>query len=260
MARQTLSDLRATVAVGPPYPEGFIEGLARDIRAGARLLHTQCLRAQARKNAVTQKTVAMLAFEREAEAGGFSAVAGVDEAGRGPLAGPVVAAAVVLREPVAGLDDSKRLTAAQRATLFAELMDGGHAIGVGAVAPEDIDRVGIQSANYRAMADAVYALSPPADFLLVDGFHIAGCALPQKRIVKGDARSQSIAAASIIAKVTRDRLMDELDHQYPGYGFARHKGYATAKHLDAVERLGACPAHRRSFAPIAAVCESGSLF
>jgi ribonuclease HII len=202
----------------------------------------------------------MMAFEAEALANGFQRVAGVDEAGRGPLAGPIVAGAVVLAEPIEGLNDSKQLTARRREALFAQLHDGRHAIGVGLVEASDIDRYGIQAANYAAMAQAVAALDPPPDFLLVDGFMIRGCALPQKAIVKGDSLSFSIAAASIIAKVTRDRLMVALDAENPDYGFLRHKGYATREHLDALRRLGPCPAHRRSFAPLSQPLATGDLF
>jgi len=194
----------------------------------------------------------MLSFEAEAEAQGFSAVAGVDEAGRGPLAGPVVAAAVILSAPVAGLNDSKQLTEARREALYEELMAGGHAIGAAVVEAEEIDRTGIQPANYAAMARAVAALPRAADYLLVDGFALRGVRQPVLKVIKGDARSLSIAAASIIAKVTRDRLMCEWNDRWPGYGFAKHKGYGTREHLDALARLGPCPIHRRSFAPVAA--------
>lgn len=200
-----------------------------------------------------RRAEAMLIFERELWAQGFARVAGVDEAGRGPLAGPLVAAAVVLSRPVPGLNDSKQLTAGQRERLFARLHDEAHAIGVALVEASEIDRHGIQRANYGAMARAVDALDPPPDFLLVDGFEIRGCPLPQKGVVKGDALSQSIAAASIVAKVTRDRIMEVLDRRFPGYGFAKHKGYGTREHLDALSRLGPCPAHRMSFAPL---CDS----
>lgn len=203
---------------------------------------------------------ALLAFEREAEALGFRRVAGVDEAGRGPLAGPVVAAAVILSHPVAGINDSKQLSESQREALYADLHAGEHAIGVAVIPAVEIDRLGIQGANYSAMARAAAALSPGADYLLIDGFQVPGLATPQRRIVKGDARSLSIAAASIVAKVTRDRLMLAYDAEYPGYGFARHKGYGTREHLEALERLGPCPIHRRSFAPLATRHESGVLF
>ena len=201
----------------------------------------------------------MLAFEQQAFESGFCRVAGVDEAGRGPLAGPLVAGAVVLVRAVPGLDDSKRLTEARREALFGELMSGGHAVGVGVVEADELDRIGVQRANYSAMARAVAALTPPPDFLLVDGFNLPGVSQPCLRIIKGDQRSLSISAASIIAKVTRDRRMAELDREYPGYGFGQHKGYGTAAHLAALARLGPCPEHRRSFAPLADQNRDGSL-
>jgi len=199
-------------------------------------------------------------FEREMAALGFERIAGVDEAGRGPLAGPIVAAAVVLAHPVAGLNDSKLLSESQRESLFAQLMDGPHAIGCAIIASDQIDAHGIQQANYGVMTQAVHQLAPPPDYLLVDGFTIPGCAVPHLRIVKGDRRSQSIAAASIVAKVTRDRLMIGYDAEFPGYGFAKHKGYGTAEHLDAIRRLGPCPIHRRSFAPLAVQVDTAPLF
>lgn len=201
----------------------------------------------------------MWTFEAEARANGFFHVAGVDEAGRGPLAGPLVAAAVILTELVPGVDDSKRLTTARREALYETLRAGAHAIGVAIVAPETIDRVGIQQANYMAMAQAVQALGTAPDFLLVDGFIIPGTPWPQKRLIKGDQRSLSIAAASIVAKVTRDRIMMELDVKYPVYGFARHKGYGTREHIKAINVFGPCPAHRRSFAPMTRPLASAAL-
>ncbi len=258
--RASLNELRHTVADGPPYDERILAALRSDSRAGAQALHASCMRRQKHSQAEETRLHEMLQFEREARENGFARIAGVDEAGRGPLAGPIVAAAVVLDHPVPGLDDSKRLSAEQREILFNRLHEETHSIGVRIIDAEIIDRHGIQSANYAAMAGAAAQLDPPADFLLVDGFVIQGCALPQKRIVKGDRRSQSIAAASIVAKVTRDRIMLELDEHYPGYGFARHKGYGTEEHLQAVARLGPCPAHRKSFAPIGESCETGFLF
>jgi ribonuclease HII len=176
------------------------------------------------------------------------------------LAGPIVAAAVVLSEPVTGLNDSKQLTEAAREALFEVLHAGAHTIGVSIIGPEAIDAMGIQPANYKAMLDAAAQLMPRADFLLVDGFRLPDCVIPHHRIVKGDCLSQSIAAASIVAKVTRDRIMVDMDRRYPGYGFAQHKGYCTRMHLEAVDRLGPCPIHRRSFAPLAQALVTGSLF
>ena len=202
----------------------------------------------------------MCRFEAETAAQGFARIAGVDEAGRGPLAGPIVAGAVVLAEPLGGLNDSKQLSEPERERLYHALQEGGHAVGMGVVTAEEIDRFGIQSANYQAMARAVAALPAAPDFVLVDGFKVAGVAWPQARIIKGDCRSVSIAAASVAAKVTRDRMMMELDEAFPGYGFARNKGYGTREHLEALRRLGPCPAHRRSFAPLANATITGTLF
>lgn len=202
----------------------------------------------------------MLAFEREAAALGFVRVAGVDEAGRGPLAGPIVAAAVILSEPVPGINDSKQLTHAQRETYFEILMEGGHAIGQAIIPATEIDRYGIQRANYGAMAEAIRGLSPAPDYLLIDGYTVPGLAQPQRKIIKGDSLSQSIAAASVIAKVIRDRLMVEYSEIYPQYGFARHKGYGTQAHLEAIALHGPCPLHRMSFAPLSRPRETGSLF
>lgn len=251
MVKPSLNDLRAIAASGPPYDGDFLERLRSDPRTGAKSLYESCVRRMAKSTAAQSHAESMLRFEQEAWRNGFERVAGVDEAGRGPLAGPIVAAAVVLRQLVPGLDDSKKLTPAQRQELFVELHRRANGIGVHVLEPELIDQYGIQSANYSAMVRAVSKLDPPPDFLLVDGFAIPGCRFPHKRIVKGDARSQSIAAASIVAKVVRDRIMCELDKRYPEYGFARHKGYGTAEHLAALEKHGPCPAHRRSFAPIA---------
>jgi len=203
---------------------------------------------------------AMTQFERAVAGNGVSVIAGVDEAGRGPLAGPIVAAAVILGEAVDGLNDSKLLDGSQREFLFEQLIEGPHRIGVGTVSHDTIDRRGLQWANYAAMATAVSELAPPPSFLLVDGFQIHGCPVPQKPVVKGDRRSLSIAAASIIAKVTRDRIMVDMAGRYPDYGFEQHKGYATAAHLEAIRKHGPCPIHRRSFAPLGSRLESGDLF
>lgn len=202
----------------------------------------------------------MLAFEREVAALGFLRIAGVDEAGRGPLAGPIVAAAVILSGPVTGINDSKQLSCAQRESYYEILHAGGHAIGTAIIPAAVIDRQGIQRSNYQAMAEAVRALNLVPDYLLIDGFAVPGLAQPQRRIIKGDSLSQSIAAASVIAKVIRDRLMVEYDETYPEYGFARHKGYGTQAHLKAIALHGPCPIHRMSFAPLSQPRETGLLF
>jgi len=202
-----------------------------------------------------------MAFDDAVRAQGFDRVGGVDEAGRGPLAGPIVAGAVVLAGAVDRLNDSKQLKPEEREALFAVLREGRHDIGVGVVDAPQIDRIGIQRANYLAMAQAVAALKDEPDFLLVDGRHeIPGVRAPQRPVVKGDSRSLSIAAASIVAKVTRDRMMAVLDREYPAYGFGTHKGYATSEHVAAIARCGPCLAHRKSFAPMARPMETGELF
>lgn len=190
-------------------------------------------------------------LERRVRSFGFIRVAGVDEVGRGCLAGPVVAAAVVLPDGprIPGLRDSKLLSAAQRERLFDRLVDAALAWQVASVEPAEIDRINIHQASLRAMRDALLALAPQAGFALVDGFRVPGLPIPQLAIVGGDRRSSAIAAASIVAKVTRDRMMAALHQRDPRYGFDRHKGYATPEHLDAVGRFGYSPVHRRTFRP-----------
>lgn len=182
---------------------------------------------------------------------GFVHVAGVDEVGRGCLAGPVMAGAVILdpARHIPGLADSKTLTAAARERLHEEILARAVSWAVEAVAPEEIDRINIHQASLRAMQRAVLALSPLPDAVLVDAFRIPDLPMAQLGVVGGDRRASAIAAASIVAKVTRDRWMDRLDAEDPRYGFARHKGYGTAEHLAALARYGHSAAHRRSFRP-----------
>lgn len=188
-------------------------------------------------------------FEIAAHTRGYRRVAGVDEAGRGPLAGPVVAAAVILTDdaPLDGIRDSKQLTSRQRSAVYRRICRDALAIGVGVIDAGVIDHINILQSALLAMAVAVEHLEPRADFLLIDGTHCTALPLPQLAIPKGDARSVSIAAASIVAKVTRDRLMERYHERFPDYGFARHKGYPTRAHRDAVLKFGCCPIHRRSF-------------
>ncbi|MFP4173727.1 MAG: ribonuclease HII [Candidatus Hydrogenedentota bacterium] len=258
MPAQTLAELRTVVRAGPPYDEGFLRRLAEDGRAGARALHRECLRRIAAAEQEAERATAMLRFENEAREAGYQRVAGVDEAGRGPLAGPLVAAAVVLGEPIPGLNDSKQLKPGERERLFDLLHKPGHSVALGVAQADTIDFQGIQSANYHAMEVAARELDPAPDCVLVDGFTLPSCAIRQIRLRGGDRRSMSIAAASIVAKVTRDRLMVKLDEAYPGYGFARNKGYPTAEHIAALRAMGPCPAHRRSFAPVAEAAQQHS--
>jgi ribonuclease HII len=191
------------------------------------------------------------ALENVARRFGFVHVAGVDEVGRGCLAGPVVAAAVVLKTDrhVAGIADSKVLSAGERERLFDEIVGAAVSWAAAVVDPGEIDRINIHRASLQAMREAVVALVPLPGFVLVDGFAIPGLVMPQRAVVGGDRRSTAIAAASILAKVTRDRLMLELHARDPRYGFDRHKGYATREHLDAVARFGYSSIHRRTFRP-----------
>jgi ribonuclease HII len=202
----------------------------------------------------------LLDHERQAWATGVECLAGVDEAGRGPLAGPVAAAAVIIERSrleseanllFKGLTDSKKLSRSRREYFFELLLQSSFVrVGIGLADVAEIDSLNILNATHLAMARAVQQLNPLPDHVLVDGLPVKGLPCPSTAIVKGDALSLSIAAASIVAKVTRDRLMVELDRQYPQYGFARHMGYGTAEHLDALRRHGPSPCHRRSFAPV----------
>jgi ribonuclease HII len=193
-----------------------------------------------------------LRYERQLWRAGARVVAGVDEAGVGPMAGPVVAAAVIFEQElfIRGVNDSKQLPPERRETLFARINQKALAIGVGVASPGEIDQLNIFWATMAASERALRALATVPDHVLVDGRRIPELKLPQTRIVGGDRKSFCIAAASIIAKVTRDRMMVEYDAHYPEYGFARHKGYCTADHFAALERLGPTEIHRRSFAPV----------
>ena len=195
---------------------------------------------------------------------GLIHVAGVDEVGRGPLAGPVVAAAVIFPSDIdeggiAGIRDSKQLTPALRERLEALIRGTALSVGVGRATAREVDVVGIVGATRRAMSRAILKLNPRPEALLIDALALPGIGLPQRCPVRGDQISVSIAAASIVAKVARDRLMQEADRKYPGYGFARNKGYGTREHVQALDRQGACLIHRVSFAPVARANGHGML-
>jgi ribonuclease HII len=197
-------------------------------------------------------------FEDEARTAGFNLIAGLDEVGRGALAGPVVAAAVILdpQKPLPeGLDDSKKLTIRQRERIADELRSTAVAYSIGRIEPEEIDRVNILQATFRAMLSALERLEPRADYLLIDAIRLRECELPQKSIIHGDAISASIAAASVIAKTYRDQLMREQHEIYPQYEFRSHVGYATRTHLEALRNHGPCPIHRKSFSGVLPVEE-----
>ncbi|HLE58929.1 MAG TPA: ribonuclease HII [Candidatus Limnocylindria bacterium] len=190
--------------------------------------------------------------ERELQLAGFQRIAGIDEVGRGSLAGPVVAAAVILpgRHRIRGLRDSKVLSRARREDLYQQILDRAEAVGVGCIEGEIIDRINILEATKLAMREAIERLVDPPDHLVIDALSLRDVDLPQRPIIDGDAISASIAAASIVAKVTRDRICAEFDQRYPAYGFSRNKGYGTPRHLDALAIEGPCAWHRRTFSPI----------
>lgn len=228
--------------------ENVLAAYADDPRKGVQNLigkaHRQIEKLQAEKERLKK----MRSFEEQYQ-GDYSLICGIDEAGRGPLAGPVVAGAVILPEDceILYLNDSKKLSAARREELYEEIQEKALACAVGIVSNERIDEINILQATYEAMRQAVHKLELTPDLLLVDAVHIPD--LPQKQvgIVKGDAKSVSIAAASIMAKVSRDRMMLEMDQIYPEYGFAGHKGYGSQAHIAAIQKYGPCPIHRQTF-------------
>jgi len=201
------------------------------------------------RNPGLERDLPSFRFERDAARLGARRIAGIDEAGRGPLAGPVVAAAVVLSasDTISGLDDSKRLTAAARERFFLQIKESAVAFGIGMVSSQTIDKINILQATRLAMVRAAQSITPAPDFLLIDGPISLDVDIPQRPIVKGDRLSVSIAAAAILAKVTRDRIMTKMHSKYPIYGFDRHKGYGTRAHKEALAGHGPCPIHRMSF-------------
>ena len=251
---EPLAELRARVAAlaSASALRRVARELGRDSRRGAHALARGCRRRAGEIERECRRFARLFALRERLYADGASHIAGVDEVGVGPLAGPVVAAAVVLgeRPRLPGLDDSKRLGREARERLAREIYAQAIAVGVAEVSVSDIDRHNIYQASLIAMRLAVEALDPQPDHVLVDARHIPGIESAQTAIVGGDGLDASIAAASIVAKVHRDAIMARLDREYPGYGFSRHKGYATREHLSALRRLGPTPVHRRSFTPV----------
>jgi ribonuclease HII len=246
----SVREIRTLIAGAPPEPGGPLWArLAADPRKGVADLLASLVRRRARSASASGRLAHMRRFEAELWAAGVEHVAGVDEAGRGPLAGPVVAAAVVLPRElrIEGINDSKQLTPARREELYGLILADAVGVGVGSASEKVVDEINILAATFQAMRDAVAALAGVPDHVLVDGNPIRGLDIPQTALPRGDERSTVIAAASIVAKVTRDRLLVEYDAVYPGYGFARHKGYGTAEHVAALARLGPCEIHRLSF-------------
>lgn len=223
------------------------EVYSSDDRAGVKKLISAYRKKEEALQKERMRLEDMRSFEHKYSA--YSLICGIDEAGRGPLAGPVVAVAVILPKDceILYLNDSKKLSPAKREALYEEIMEKAEAVGVGMASPARIDEINILQATYEAMREAVDNLGVTPELLLNDAVTIPDVSIPQVPIIKGDAKSVSIAAASIIAKVTRDRLMVQYDEILPGYGFARHKGYGSKDHIEAIRRLGPTPIHRQTF-------------
>ena len=256
MPRLFLAEIHRRVVIEAGPLDGATEAALRaDLRPGAKAILDAVARRRGENRAEGQRLRQLLRYESVLWAGGVLHVAGVDEAGISPLAGPVAAAAVVFAPGcrIRGIDDSKKLDAATRDKLAAEIRMSAAAWSVAFAEVEEIDAINIYWAGLLAMRRAVEGLSLMPQDLLLDARRLKDLSIPQQSIVKGDSRSLTIAAASILAKTARDALMHKLDKEYPGYGFAKHKGYPVREHLAVLERLGASPVHRRSFSPVRTV-------
>lgn len=225
----------------------FIEEFLEDERRGVQTLVNKAKKRLNDLQKEKERMFEMFSYERKYEE--YEYICGVDEVGCGPLAGPVVAAAVILPKDcdILYLNDSKKLTENKREEIFDEIMEKAVSVGIGFASPERIDEINIRQADFEAMRTALSKLNVDPDFIMVDGYPIGGIEKKQISIVKGDSKSASIAAASIIAKVTRDRLMSDYEQVFPGYGFASNKGYGSAEHIKAIKELGPTPIHRKTF-------------
>ncbi|KZZ82866.1 ribonuclease HII [Bacillus sp. SJS] len=249
--KQTVKEIQAILSAVRNFEDPLIQTYSRDDRASVRKL-AESHKARLVKKAKMKETFEELkSFEYEARSKGFTSIAGIDEAGRGPLAGPVVAGAVILPEDfyLEGLNDSKKLSEAKRDFFFDVIQKEALAIGVGIVDADEIDEINIYQAAKKAMKLAIHDLKLSPDYLLIDAMEVE-LDIPQEKIIKGDARSISIAAGSIVAKVTRDRIMKDLAIAYPGYGFDQNMGYGTSVHLESLRLLGITPHHRKTFSPV----------
>ena len=252
----TIKEIKEQLASIQRLDDPLLTELEQDSRSGV-------IQAIAKRKKEIQKRLdederleGMLAYEKELYTQGIQLIAGVDEVGRGPLAGPVVAAAVILPKAckIPGLNDSKKIPKAKHKEIYEAVLQNAIAIGVGVKDNHVIDQVNIYEATKLAMMEAIGQLEPQPQHLLIDAMKL-DLPIPQTSIIKGDANSLSIAAASIVAKVTRDQMMETYDQEYPGYDFAQNAGYGTAKHLAGLDQLGVTPIHRRSFEPVKSMCE-----
>lgn len=249
MERQkTIGEIKAELkAADDDMLPVFIETYKQDARSGVQMAVGQARKRIEKLEAEKARIEQLKVYEKKYDS--CSYICGIDEAGRGPLAGPVVAGAVILPKDcdILYINDSKKLSASKREMLYDEIMDKAIATGVGIIGPQRIDEINILQATYEAMREAIRKLGVTPDILLNDAVTIPGVDIAQEPIIKGDAKSISIGAASIIAKVTRDRLMEEYDKLMPEYGFASNKGYGAAKHIEAIKKYGASPIHRQTF-------------
>lgn len=248
-----IEELRKMLAASEQVDEEILSALAKDARSGVQKLYNKLINERDKEIKEKERLKNIHQYEDKCCSQGYRLIAGVDEAGRGPLAGPVAAGAVILPEDIeimAGVNDSKQLTAGKRKQLAERIKEAALCWSVALATVEEIERLNIRNASLLAMARAVDKLDLKPDILLVDGFIIPGVKIKQQAIVGGDAKSLSIAAASILAKVERDKIMEEYHALYPRYGFDQHKGYGTRQHIEAIMQHGPCPVHRRDFKPV----------
>ena len=252
----TIKEIKECLSTIDRLDHPLFEELILDGRAGVQAAISKRKRELQKQVDEDLRLEKMLAYEKELYTQGIQLIAGVDEVGRGPLAGPVVAAAVILPEDckISGLNDSKKIPKSKHKEIYEAVLQNAVAIGIGIKDNQVIDQVNIYEATKLAMMEAIGQLEPQPQHLLIDAMKL-DLPIPQTSIIKGDANSLSIAAASIVAKVTRDQMMEEFDREYPGYDFAQNAGYGTVKHLAGLDKLGVTPIHRRSFEPIKSMCE-----
>ena len=252
----TIKEVKERLAMIDELDHPLFEELILDGRAGVQAAISKRKRELQKQVDEDLRLEKMLAYEKELYAQGIDLIAGVDEVGRGPLAGPVVAAAVILPKAckIPGLNDSKKIPKSKHKEIYEAVLQNAISIGIGVKDNQVIDQVNIYEATKLAMMEAIGQLEPQPRHLLIDAMRL-DLPIPQTSIIKGDANSLSIAAASIVAKVTRDQMMEEFDCEYPGYDFTQNAGYGTANHLAGLHKLGVTPIHRRSFEPVKSMCE-----
>ena len=252
----TIKEIKERLATIDDLDHPLFEELILDGRAGVQAAISKRKRELQKQVDEDLRLEKMLAYEKELYTQGIDLIAGVDEVGRGPLAGPVVAAAVILPEncKIPGLNDSKKIPKSKHKEIYEAVLQNAIAIGIGVKDNQVIDQVNIYEATKLAMMEAIGQLEPQPQHLLIDAMRL-DLPISQTSIIKGDANSLSIAAASIVAKVTRDQMMEEFDCEYPGYDFTQNAGYGTANHLAGLDKLGVTPIHRRSFEPVKSMCE-----